>query len=312
MKSKQFVRRVIVFSALLAALPALSTEWTRKQSPKTRGLVRGLVDAQGVRQMLDIAYYAGPDADPIKHKLDLYLPEGKTNFSIIMFIHGGGWTTGDKRVRTDVYGDLGRTFAKQGIGVAAIDYRLSPQFKFPAHIQDAARAFAWIHKYIKSYGGNPDRIFVMGHSAGGHLTALLATDERWLKEQGLGLKNIRGAIPISGVYDFETLRPSRLPEDNNLLSGRSLNKDPEKMKEASPINYVAPNKPIPPFLIMWGERDVLTMREQAINFAKSLEDNGHRVQTVQYVSRNHFSTILNIRRPEDQEQEDILQFVESY
>lgn len=280
--------------------------------PQGRGILRGRVDAQGVRQVLDIAYYTGPDADPVKHKLDLYLPEGKTKFPMIMFIHGGGWATGDKRVLTDVYGDLGRTFAKQGIGVAAIDYRLSPQFKFPAHIQDAARAFAWLHQNIKSYGGDPDRVFVMGHSAGGHLTALLATDERWLKEQGLGLKDIRAAIPISGVYDFETLRPDWLSGHSDPLTGLIFDKDPQKMKEASPINYVERNKPIPPFLVLWGERDVLSMRQQAINFTEKLEDNGCSVKAIRYPSRNHFKMILSIRQPGDQEQKDILQFVESH
>lgn len=314
---KMSIRRFsIIISTVLSLLftvPAGSTDWNKKQSPRPKWRSHGLVDSQGVKQFLDLAYYSGPDADPVKHKLDLYLPEGKRDFPMIMFIHGGGWDQGDKRVTSDPYGDIGRRFAKKGVGVAAIDYRLSPQFKYPTHIQDVARAFAWLFNNLASYGGDPNRIFVMGHSAGGHLTALLATDERWLKEQGLSLKNIQGAIPVSGVYDFEMLAPTRkLSKSTDIMMERFFDNDPAKMKDGAPLNHIEKGKPIPPFLILWGGLDLPTLPAQAKALAKKLEDNGYSVQTMECPLRNHYTMVVDIRNVGDKEQEAILNFIKQY
>ena len=91
-------------------------------------------------------------------------------------------------------------WAFYGIGAAVISYRLTPTVQHPGHIKDVARAFVWLHENIKKYGGRPDELFVCGHSAGGHLVALLATDESYLKAEGLALSDIKGVMPISGVY----------------------------------------------------------------------------------------------------------------
>ena len=87
----------------------------------------------------DIAYYEGPDADAKKHKLDVYTPKGLKDFPVVFFIHGGTWSSGDRKM----YGNMGQMFARQGIGVVVISYRLSPAVTHPAHIEDVARAFAW-------------------------------------------------------------------------------------------------------------------------------------------------------------------------
>src|SRR5262245_18121268 len=130
-----------------------------------------------VQVVSNLAYYDGKDADEVRHKLDLYMPKGKKDFPVLIFVHGGAWSMGTK----DLYGPLGKVFAKNGIGTVVINYRLSPKVQHPAHVQDVARAFAWTHKNIAKHGGNPDQIFISGHSAGGHLVALLATDESHLK-----------------------------------------------------------------------------------------------------------------------------------
>jgi acetyl esterase/lipase len=311
-KEKALNFAAIIVLLVLYSLPALSTDWRPKQSPRPQWRANGLVDTKGVKQYLDIAYYQGPDADPVKHKLDLYIPGNRTNFPVVVFIHGGGWNQGDKRVTTDPYGDLGRRLAKNGVAVAAIDYRLSPQFQFPTHIQDVARAFAWVHANIASYGGDPGRIFVCGHSAGGHLTALLATDERWLKEQGLSLKDIRGAIPVSGPFSFEGLDGEKVDKTDRVMIGRFLNHDPQKHKDASPVNHVESGKAIPPFLIMYGGKDFALLREQAGELAGKLEENGYSVKVKSYPGRNHFQMILDIRNEGDVEQKDILDFIAAH
>jgi acetyl esterase/lipase len=128
-----------------------------------------------VEILRDISYYDGENADSVRHKLDLYLPKGAKDFPAVLFFHGGGWSRGDK-----LYWGMAPGFctlcAKHGIGAASANYRLSPSVQHPGHVQDAALAFAWLYKNIGKYNGNAKHLFVCGHSAGGHLAALLSTD----------------------------------------------------------------------------------------------------------------------------------------
>ena len=122
-----------------------------------------------------------------KHKLDLYLPKGKKNFPVLVFLHGGSWRSGDR----SVYPLFGNRFAKPGIGVAIPSYRLMPKNPHPAQIEDTAAAFAWVYKNIAQYGGDVSRIYVAGHSAGGHLVALLALDPVYLAKYDIPLTAIQ-------------------------------------------------------------------------------------------------------------------------
>ena len=186
----------------------------------------------------DIAYYEGADADAKKHKLDVYTPKGLKDFPVVFFIHGGTWSSGDRKM----YVNMGQMFASQGIGVVVISYRLSPAVTHPAHIEDVARAFAWTHANIAKYGGRADRIFVAGHSAGGHLTSLLAANPEYLKKHNLSSKNIRGIIPISGVYDIPAgMFPKIFPGTADAL------------KPASPVKNLTAGGP--PALVIYADQD---------------------------------------------------------
>ena len=186
----------------------------------------------------DIAYYEGADADAKKHKLDIYTPKGLKDFPVVFFIHGGTWSSGDRKM----YGNMGQMFASQGIGVVVISYRLSPAVTHPAHIEDVAKAFAWTHANIAKYGGRADRIFVAGHSAGGHLTSLLAANPEYLKKHNLSSKNIRGIIPISGVYDIPAgMFPKIFPGTADAL------------KAASPVKNLTAGGP--PALVIYADQD---------------------------------------------------------
>ena len=157
-----------------------------------------------VEKHLNLVYHSAKDADPVKHKLDLYVPKGVKDFPVMMFVHGGSWKSGNK----DLYPALGETFAKQGIGTAIINYRLSSNkgtVKHPDHIHDVAKAFAWVKENAGKYGGDPKKLFISGHSAGGHLVALLATDESYLKAEKCSTTDIRGVMALSGVYTIDAL-----------------------------------------------------------------------------------------------------------
>jgi acetyl esterase/lipase len=248
-----------------------------------------------VRAERDLAYYTGPGADKVKHKLDLYLPQGKTDFPVVMFVHGGAWMFGDK----DFFGiheAIGRMFARHGIGAAVISYRLTPTVQHPEHIKDVARAFFWLHENIKKYGGRPDELFVCGHSAGGHLVALLATDESYLKAEGLALSDIKGVMPISGVYAIP---------DNFFNS--VFGKDSDTRKKAGPLNNIHPGGP--PFCILYGDDDFPTCGLVSESFCKALKESKISAESLEIKQRNHIEIITGAGKDDDPCSKALVDFV---
>jgi acetyl esterase/lipase len=237
----------------------------------------------GVQPVRNVAYYNGAAADPVHHKLDLYLPKGEKDFPVVLFVHGGAWQRGDKTF-LGVYEALGTFLARHGIGTAVINYRLSPAVKHPEHIRDVARAFAWTYKNIASYGGRPDRLFVCGHSSGGHLVALLATDPEWLKAEGLKPDAIRGVIAMSGVYDL-----SELPA---WLLVRTFGAAGDVLTGASPTRQA--REGLPPFLILYADHDLPGCdRKPAEAFAKVLREKGTKVEAHEVANMNHYTIFLS-------------------
>ena len=250
-----------------------------------------------VKAVKDVVYYQGQDQHKVKHKLDLYLPDGAKNFPVLFFVHGGAWVHGDKDFLLGFYGRLAKNYARQGIGVVVINYRLSPAVKHPEHIRDVARAFAWTHRNIGRHGGDPDRIVVCGHSAGGHLVSLLATDETYLKGCGLTSRAIRAVIPISGVYSI----PERfLP---NVFGGAG--------KKASPLAHVRTG--LPPFLILYADKDLIGCdRGPSEAFCKALVGKKTNARTLEFKKNNHFKIILDAATPDTEVSQAILKFVRTH
>lgn len=241
-----------------------------------------------VETLRDVAYYDGPDAHPIKHKLDLYLPKAAKNYPVLFFVHGGAWRHGDKSWM-GVYSAFGKFCAKQGIGAVVPNYRLSPGVTHPEHIKDVAKAFAWTQRNIGKHNGNAEQIFVSGHSAGGHLAALLATDEQYLKAEGLTVATIRGAIPMSGVYCIP---------DNSPFFSPMFGDDAKLRKNASPVAHV--REGLPPFLIIYAESDLpYCGKDTSEEFCKALQDKKCTVKTLEAKDRNHISLILKVATEDD-------------
>ncbi len=245
-----------------------------------------------VEVVKDIAYWDGEAADPARNKLDLYLPKGKKDFPVLFFVHGGAWRAGDRKN----FERLGRTFASHGIGTVSVGYRLSPKVKHPAHIQDVARAFAWTHQNIARHGGRPDLLFVSGHSAGGHLVALLATDEAYLKAEKLSRKDIRGAIPISGVYVIGAGRMKDV-----------FGEDAEECRKASPLTHVTGG--LPPFLVLYAEKDLGNLGRQAQQFNEALKKAKVETQAVEFKGRDHGTIVRRIADDGDPVATAMLNFI---
>lgn len=257
--------------------------------------VPGKSDKFEVTTLKDIAYNDAPNADPVKHKLDLYLPRNHKDFPVLFFVHGGAWRFGDRKT----YAKLGEAFASQGIGTVIVSYRLSPKFQHPAHIQDVAKAFAWTCRNISHHGGRADQIFVCGHSAGGHLVSLLGTDPSYLQAEKRSLADIKGVISISGVYIIPPLFLSNI-----------FGKDPEVHKQASPINHVQGK--LPPFLIIYAEKDMPTLDLLAEQMARALRKNQTDVSTVKAEKRDHISIIINLVPPDNPAHQAVYNFIHKH
>ncbi|NAY93069.1 alpha/beta fold hydrolase [Muricauda sp. JGD-17] len=216
------------------------------------------MQVENIREHHDLVYYEGKDADSVKHKLNLFLPEDVENPPILIWIHGGAWAFGGRKFETD----LARAFASDGIAVAAISYRLSPGtwknpkfdegVQHPEHIKDVARAFSWVYKNAKSFDYDQNSIFVSGYSAGGHLSALLAMDPSYLSEVRRSVREIKGAIPIAGAYDIAAYHESHLRYNGRDMAEKHVQavfgNTPKQFKNASPTFYIE-NQWIPMLVI---------------------------------------------------------------
>lgn len=195
---------------------------------------------------------------------------------VLAFVHGGGWTSGYKEHMSF----MAPAFTDRGVTFCSIGYRLAPQHLFPAGLEDVADALAWIFRNIAGYGGNPDRLFAGGHSAGGHYTPLLAVSTGWRAERGLPADMVRGCLPISGVYQFGD--GSGLSARPRFLGAEDSGSD----QAASPLNFVTSDAP--PFLIAYGTEDFPHLRDQAERMAARLGEVVVDVDKVVFEGRDHF------------------------
>ncbi len=186
--------------------------------------------------------------------LDVYAPAGAKDLPVVFWIHGGGWQGGDK---TNVQLKP-QVFMARGFVFVSIQHRLLPTVEMEAIIGDVAKAFRWVHANIARHGGDPSRILVMGHSSGAQLAALLCTDERHLKAEGVSFAGIRGCVPVDGdTFDIPAI--IEVAETRARVHGLPLPKyghrlkfgnDPAKHRDFSAVTHVAQGRGIPPFLIL--------------------------------------------------------------
>ena len=249
----------------------------------------------GIRVVRNLEYAAGDAYAGGRGKLDLYIPAGQGPHPVIVFFHGGGLYNGDKQSLVD----LGPRFAALGYLVAAPNYRLSPEYYYPAYIEDAALAFRWVWDHVSEYGGDRERIAVSGGSAGGHIAALLSVDERYLRAHELGLRHIRASLPITGLMNAE-----RAGRERFLLTWKG---NDDLTREASPIRYVGPA--LPPMLIAVADGDTEDRRTQNVEMFEAMKAAGAEVEFEWLVDRTHNSILPNMIREVDATVELLLSFL---
>jgi len=233
--------------------------------------VNGVFELAAVRYdtMRDISY-----ADGARHKLDVYQPRGAAGAPVIVFFYGGSWQIG----RKGWYRFLGATLAARGYVVVVPDYRLYPEVKFPEFLMDGARALRWTHDNIAAFHGNPRRLFVMGHSAGAHIAAMLALDAKWLDEVGLQPnRDVAGLIGLSGPYDFLPLKDATL----TVIFGGA------NRPVTQPISFAEGRKP--PALLLTGATDDTVDPGNSTRLAEKLRRHGNDATEVVYPRLGHMT-----------------------
>jgi acetyl esterase/lipase len=255
-------------------------------------------ETYSVRVVRDVSYLQGVRYADDKDKLDLYLPEGRRNAPVIVWYFGNQLMGGDKS--EDAF--VGRRFASAGFVTAVVNYRLSPAVSHPAHVQDAAASFAWVKRHIAEYGGDADRVFAAGYSAGGYLAALLATDARYLAPHKLSPRDICGVVPVSAFYWVE--RRGVAPDRDMSVWGT----DRAVWVDASPAHHLRANTP--PILILYADRDEDWRREQNVEVAAAMKAAGQTNVDIKMIGdRNHATIRSRIGSESDDTTEQIIRFV---
>jgi acetyl esterase/lipase len=291
-----------------------------------------------VERVSAVPYYDGPEADGFRHRLDLFLPKGCSDFPVVVLVHGGFWMMGDNCC-CGLYSSVGEFLARQRIGVAMPNHRLAPGVKHPEHVKDIARAVAWTRAHIGEHGGDPRQLFLAGHSSGGHLVALLATDETYLRAEGLSTADVRGVMTVSSPYRipagnlgvtfggataaafrFEEFFPLRRPTGGwaplasvpgiplslNVF-GPAFGDDPQVRANASPLHHVRPG--LPPFLICYAEKDFPSLAGVAEEFHAALLGHGNEAHLLRVQNRNHNSIMFRAMEERDPVARAMVEFV---
>lgn len=231
-----------------------------------------------------------------KLRLDVYAPREANNAPVVVFLFGGRWSSGSK----DEWKFVGEALASRGFVAALPDYRQYPEVRFPAFVNDAARAVAWARNNAKTYGGDPDKVFVMGHSAGAHIAALLALKDEYLVNAGGSRNWLRGMIGLAGPYDFLPITDPQM---------RDIFGPPEKFEQSQPILYVEGDNP--PMMLMHGEDDEIVRVQDTQNLASAIKKAGGPISTVIYPKMSHTYIVKSLAKPL-RGQTDVIQHVAQF
>jgi len=273
-------RLCISMIALVLAVPAHAEERGRKNVPYS--------DSGGDRT-----------------RLDVYSPAQGQDHPVVVWVHGGGWQRGDKsNVQTKP-----AALTAEGYVMVGVNYRFHPAVTYKEQAADVAKAIRWVRDHAAEYGGDPRRIFLMGHSAGAHLAALVATDGRYLEREGLKLADLSGVILLDGAcYDIpRQIEQAPLPGLKALYLGVFGDRE-SVQKDASPIRHVARGTGIPPFLILHVARR-RDSKAQANELAARLQEAGVEAKVVPAEGKSHMTINRELGQPGDPPTQAMFEFL---
>ena len=260
------------------------------------------LEAGELRTLRDIAYkddvISQTPYEQERCKLDLTLPADAKGFPTYVWFYGGGLKNGGKDLNSEYCAEIRASLARAGVAVVTPDYRLSPKVKYPAYVDDAAAAFAWTVKHIAAHGGDPRKVFIGGHSAGGYLALLVGMDPERLKPHGLTLGSVAGIAQVSGqVFNHYTVRDERGQARYGITSD-----------EAAPAFHI--RKSLPPILTIYAQNDMLSRAEENMFFVTTLKAAGHTENySLRVDDRDHGTVGHNLRNDDDPARLAILNFI---
>ncbi len=235
-------------------------------------VLNALAPKTGITETRDVRYAPGD-----RHDLDIYAPTGQRSAPVVVFIYGGGWKDGGKAD----YRFVAAALAVRGFLTVVPDYRLFPEVRFPVFLQDNAAAVAWTKANIARYGGDPRRIFLMGHSAGAYNVAMLTLDKQWLGADGMDPdRDIAGMVGLAGPYDFLPLRDPELDDIFNPAGDLRL---------SQPITFARGNAP--PMFLAAGSADVTVLPRNTEHLTAAVRRDGGVVEERIYPGVNHTKII---------------------
>jgi len=249
----------------------------------------------------DVDYVPTAEYAAKKDRLDVYAPAGAKGARVVLSIHGGALREGDKSQQ----GYVGQLLARAGFVAVIINYRLSPGVAHPAHVEDAAHAVAWARTHAAEYGGDPQKLFVIGHSAGAYLAALLALDPKYLAAYQMSAKDLKGVVPVSAFFyvDRAGVAPDR-PKD---VWGTEV----AAWEAASPAAYL--RKDAPPMLLLYADGDADWRRQQQTDFQADMKKAGaSNIETRMITGRDHSSIWGRMKNANDDTAAAIIAFLEAH
>jgi acetyl esterase/lipase len=244
-----------------------------------------LVPNAGYTRVDGIAYGSQP-----RQRLDVYTPtahSGRTEEAgaarpVVVFFYGGSWKSGQR----GQYRFIGEAFAGKGFVTVVPDYRLYPEVRYPAFVEDGAMAVRWVRDYARDFGGDPDRIILAGHSAGAHTAAMLATDDRFLNDAGVPPESIRAFVGLAGPYAFDPFKYS---------STRPVFDTVATPADMQPGTYANGNEP--PMLLLHGSDDTTVIPSNSRTFAEQVTAAGGQAQVVEIDGTGHIGLLLTLAYP---------------
>jgi len=239
-----------------------------------------------------------------RQTLDVYAPTEGKDHPVVVWIHGGGWQAGDKtEVQTKP-----QAFVDKGMVFVSINYRLLPKATIKQMAGDVAKAIRWTHDHVKEYGGDPNTIFVMGHSAGAQLAALVCTDESYLKAEEQSLTIIKGCVPVDGdTYDV----PMQIATVEQSRAERYKKKfgDADSQKDLSPVTHVAKGRDIPPFLILH-VADHAETKGQSQRLSKALQEAEVSAKAFSAEGKTHDTINSDLGKTDDKPTQALMEFLD--
>ncbi|MBB5375116.1 acetyl esterase/lipase [Deinococcus metalli] len=275
---------LVVGAAVLAGCSQRSAQDTLNRAVSTSGL----------DVTRDVAY--GPDT---RNRMDVYAPHGAANAPVVLFVHGGSWEGGDK----DGHKFVGESLARAGYVTAVMSYRLAPQNRYPTFVQDTALALKVLRERAKTFGGNPENVFVMGHSAGAFNAVEAVDNARWLREVDVPVSAVRGVIGVAGPYSYDF---RSLPSARAFPEGATPD-------EVMPDRHVRPDAP--PHLLLVAGSDRTVGAQNGENMRAALDRAGVPVTFTVLPGMGHITIIAAMARPLTflgPTRRDVIAFIEAH